>query len=328
MVISVALCTYNGARHLPMQLESIVGQSRLPDELIACDDGSTDDTLPLLQAFAAAAPFPVRVLPAGPQRLGSTRNFERALRHCAGELIALSDQDDRWRPQRLARSLAAMEQHPAAALLFANAGLIDEQSQPLPGSLWQRFGFAGRLRQRFASGDYSLLCRERFITGATVMLRRAAMPPALPIPPPWVHDAWLGILLSFHGELIALDEPLIDYRIHPQQQVGAAANRWQSRATREAEAHWARIHAERLQAEALAERMRMHPPAIRAELLPLFAERLRLLRFRDALPCSRMARGVAVGGQLPAYRTQAGGVASAVKDWLFARTSIPQELPC
>ncbi len=324
MKISVALCTCNGERYLPEQLQSVLEQSRLPDEVIACDDASSDGTIPLLQAFRAEAPFPVMILPTK-ERMGSTRNFERALRHCTGDLIALSDQDDRWRPQRLTRSLAVLEQRPYAALLFADGTLIDEASQPMRGSLWQRFGFAGQRFHRFAAGDYSLLCRDRFITGATVMLRRSALAHALPIPAEWVHDAWLGILLSFQGELIALDEALIDYRIHPRQQVGAAASRWRSRATRQAEAHWARIHLEHLQAESLDSQVILHPPTVRSELLPVYAARLQMLRFRDTLPTARIARATAILRHLEEYSTQTSGVASGVKDWLFSRTSVTPE---
>ena len=57
--ISVALCTYNGGRYLEAQLESISAQTRQPAELVACDDGSTDDTLAILERFARRAPFSV-----------------------------------------------------------------------------------------------------------------------------------------------------------------------------------------------------------------------------------------------------------------------------
>jgi hypothetical protein len=320
--ISVALCTYNGARYLPAQLQSMLHQSRLPDEVVVRDDGSSDTTKELIEAFRATAPFPVHILQRD-ERLGSTKNFERVLRHCTGDLIALSDQDDRWKPQRLARSLELMEQRPAATLLFANGDLIDEQDHPMPGSLWQRFGFAGEPLRRFTEGDYGMLCRERCITGATVMLRRDTLTQALPIPEGWMHDAWLGIVLSFHGELIALDEPLIEYRLHTQQQVGAVTSRWQVRATREAAAHWRRIREEHLQAETLDAHLRQHPPAVRAELQPLYQARLDFLRFRDALPQPRIARIVPVLRHWNDYQTHAGGAGSTMKDWLFRRNPSP-----
>ena len=83
--ISIALCTYNGASFLEAQLESYQTQTRLPDELIACDDGSTDATGDILAAFARRARFPMRVH-ANPARLGATKNFEQAIGLCSGDL--------------------------------------------------------------------------------------------------------------------------------------------------------------------------------------------------------------------------------------------------
>src|SRR4029079_17285220 len=98
----------NGARFLPEQLRSIAAQTRPPDELIVCDDRSTDETAQVIEAFAATAPFPVRLV-RNEERLGSTRNFERAVSLCDGSLIALADQDDSWHPEKLARLQATAE---------------------------------------------------------------------------------------------------------------------------------------------------------------------------------------------------------------------------
>ena len=92
---SVALCTYNGAQYLPDQLESIVAQTRLPDELVVGDDHSTDDTVNILEDFAAGAPFPVR-LHVNETNLGVVKNFEATILRCQGNLTALCDQDDVW----------------------------------------------------------------------------------------------------------------------------------------------------------------------------------------------------------------------------------------
>src|SRR3712207_5989304 len=100
MSLSVALCTYDGARYLPEQLESLARQRRLPDELVVCDDGSADDTVDVVRRFADRAPFAVR-LSLNPQNLGFVKNFEQAIRLCRGDLIALADQDDVWHPQKL-----------------------------------------------------------------------------------------------------------------------------------------------------------------------------------------------------------------------------------
>ena len=81
--ISVAMATYNGERFLPEMLDSLAGQTRLPDELVIRDDGSSDSTLVVVQEFAARAGFPVRVLPGG-DLLGYAQNFVTASRACSG----------------------------------------------------------------------------------------------------------------------------------------------------------------------------------------------------------------------------------------------------
>ena len=77
-MISVALCTYNGEKYLPEQLESILQQSMPVNELVVCDDRSSDSTLKILQEFAEKAPFPLRIFQ-NETNLGSTKNFEKCL---------------------------------------------------------------------------------------------------------------------------------------------------------------------------------------------------------------------------------------------------------
>ena len=97
---SVAICTYNGADFLSDQLESIIAQSRPPDQIVVCDDGSTDETQALLKRFAATSPVPVS-LHFNEKNFGSVKNFEKAISLCTGDVIALSDQDDVWRADKL-----------------------------------------------------------------------------------------------------------------------------------------------------------------------------------------------------------------------------------
>ena len=87
------MCTYNGAEFLPAQWESILAQSRRPDEIVVCDDGSSDQSRSLLEKFAAESPIPVALYFNQTNR-GSVKNFEQAIRLCKGEVIALSDQDE------------------------------------------------------------------------------------------------------------------------------------------------------------------------------------------------------------------------------------------
>src|SRR5687768_16857497 len=122
--ISVAMCTYNGAQFLRAQFESIIAQSRRPDEIVVCDDCSTDETRALLNQFAADSPIPV-LLHFNEQNLGSVMNFEQAIRMCTGDVIALSDQDDVWREDKLQLIEQAFHKTPEAGLVFSDAELVD-----------------------------------------------------------------------------------------------------------------------------------------------------------------------------------------------------------
>ena len=122
------MATYNGARFIRQQLDSFARQILLPSELIVCDDGSTDSTVSIIDTFSRRAPFPVVVVN-NPRRLGYTANFLQAAQMCQGELIAFSDQDDEWLPQKLACILQASLE--SEALLIAHAAeWMDKDGHP------------------------------------------------------------------------------------------------------------------------------------------------------------------------------------------------------
>ncbi len=121
MKISVALCTYNGSAYLGEQLTSLAGQTVPPFELVVCDDGSTDNTLQLIQSFSRRAPFPVR-LHVNPENLQFTGNFLEAASLCEGDAIAFCDQDDFWEPEKL--ELCSREMATRAADLLVHEGRV------------------------------------------------------------------------------------------------------------------------------------------------------------------------------------------------------------
>ena len=134
-MISIALCTYNGEKFLQAQLDSIEQQTLLPDELVVCDDCSSDGTIDILEKFRKRASFPVHIHP-NKINLGSTQNFEKTIRLCTGDIIALSDQDDVWRPNKLERLKDALQANPDAGYVFSDAELVDEHLLPLGCRLW------------------------------------------------------------------------------------------------------------------------------------------------------------------------------------------------
>ncbi len=219
--LSIALATCNGARFLATQLDSIARQTRPPDELIACDDASTDDTAALLERFAATAPFPVRI-ERNRANVGSTKNFEHAISLCTGEVIALADQDDVWAPAKLATIAALFAQHPQLGLAFSDGLLVDERLTPTGQRLWQNKAFPAAHQQRFDRGEGArLLLRYNVVTGAACAFRARLRPSLLPIPATWAHDAWIGIIAACLAEAKTIAAPLLLYRQHAEQQIGA-----------------------------------------------------------------------------------------------------------
>jgi glycosyltransferase involved in cell wall biosynthesis len=105
MKTSIALATYNGEKYVEEQLDSYLTQTVLPDELIVSDDCSTDATQQMLGAFAKKAPFRV-VLLCNIENVGYGQNFSRALSQTTGDLVFLSDKDDVWFPEKIAKYVA------------------------------------------------------------------------------------------------------------------------------------------------------------------------------------------------------------------------------
>lgn len=219
--ISIAMCTFNGAAWVGDQLRSIALQSRLPDELIVCDDCSTDATRQIIQRFADQAPFRVQ-MNNNTQRLGVSDNFSKAIQACNGSMIALCDQDDTWDADKLQRLESRLLDHPHLGMVFSNANLVDEQLRPLGVRLWDTLYLDDLQRGRLTNGQaVRVLTRTNVVTGATMMFRRELKEMILPIPACWVHDAWIALMASAVAQVGMLDDALVDYRQHPRQQIGA-----------------------------------------------------------------------------------------------------------
>ncbi|QJX00476.1 glycosyltransferase family 2 protein [Frigoriglobus tundricola] len=220
MRLSVALCTYNGAAHLRAQLDSIAGQTRPPDELVVRDDRSSDATPAVLGAFAAAAPFPVRIA-VNEVNLGSTRNFEGAIAACSGDVIFLCDQDDVWHPQKLARFEAAFRSAPGVGLVASDLEVVGPDLAPTGLRMWESLPFGPELQAEVEAGrGCRLLLRYNVVTGAAAAFRADLRDIVLPIPNCWVHDGWIAFLTAAIAPVRLVREPLTNYRQHSEQQIG------------------------------------------------------------------------------------------------------------
>jgi glycosyltransferase involved in cell wall biosynthesis len=207
-VVSVAMATYNGERFLPEMLESLAAQTHPPDELVVRDDASEDDTVAILHAFARRVPFRVEVIAGGP-RLGYAQNFIAASRACTGSVMFFADQDDSWRPPKLATVTQVLRRGQPMAV-FHDFSLIDDQGT------------------RQADSFYDLIAERGIppvaaLKGCSMAVTRAFVdtwgwPPA---ESPVSHDFWVALLATAFGQRHNLAESLIDHRLH-----GGNASGW------------------------------------------------------------------------------------------------------
>jgi glycosyltransferase involved in cell wall biosynthesis len=209
--ISIAMGTFNGAPFLAEQLDSILAQSRLPDELVVCDDCSSAQTPDILAGFAESAPFAVRIH-RNETQLGWFANFLQASSKCGGDLIAFCDQDDIWLPQKLARCEAILASGDPPSLVMHAARVVDENLNPtgtLHPDIRQKQWLRPRDYPTFVGGPGFAMCFERRLLD---YLREPPLPAETALE--YGHDTLLVLLAGAGNGLVLLDEPLALYRRH------------------------------------------------------------------------------------------------------------------
>jgi glycosyltransferase involved in cell wall biosynthesis len=189
--ISVALCTYNGELYLREQLESIFKQTRFPDEIIVCDDCSTDSTFKILNDFCKISPVPFKIY-VNKKNLGVSKNFERAISLCTGDIIFLSDQDDVWLPEKIEKVIKAFNCNKDCSYVFSDAYVVNKDLHPLGYTMWESISFGKWQRESFKkSRQLKVLLKHNVVSGATMAFRSELKKIILPISEIWIHDGWI-----------------------------------------------------------------------------------------------------------------------------------------
>lgn len=225
MTTSVAMCTYNGAQYIEEQLRSILKQTHPIDEIVVCDDGSKDGTVALIENFIKRYPDKIRLI-RNPVNMGYTRNFEKAICNCNGDIIFLSDQDDIWMPDKVEVICNYFETHPDKSFVFTNAILVNRFGTPCYScSLFDVVGMDRRNKKLFRQGHgYQVLSTSGRVTGATAALRASFVPYCIPFPAiGQVHDEMIAISAQLRNKLGFIEHSLIRYRLHEAQSVGLGA---------------------------------------------------------------------------------------------------------
>lgn len=215
MRISIALASYNGEQFIREQLDSLAGQTRLPDEVVICDDGSTDRTLKIIEKFRKDAPFPVHIH-RNKNNLGFGDNFLKAASLCIGDWIAFCDQDDVWLPQKLGTLENYAINLPADVLLICHKAEIVDSDLQLTGIFcpdiktkkffdWKNIS-PWWIAIGFTSFFHKSLIQEIPFDNRGIDPNRSNSPMS--------HDQWITRLAAVLGKILLLPELLAFYRRH------------------------------------------------------------------------------------------------------------------
>lgn len=218
----IVLATYNGQRYLEEQLDSLLGQSVSNTRILIGDDGSLDGTLQLVDQYAVKLPGRVQTLPKDPGSKGACGNFNRLLMASDAPYVFLCDQDDVWDADKvhvaleLLRELESVYGTDTPILVHTDLRVVDQNLAVTSDSF-----FEFQNLDAHASAFKQLLV-QNMVTGCTVVVNRALLNKALPIPADAImHDWWLALVAAAFGKIGFLNRATVSYRQHGANTVGA-----------------------------------------------------------------------------------------------------------
>lgn len=219
--VEIVLATYNGARFLEKQIESLFSQTCQDFHVSVRDDCSTDGTSSVLATYAAKYPERFDYV-INKERLGPVANFSALLVASTAPYIMCCDQDDVWLPEKVALTLEALQKAERAnsqqtpVLVYSDAVLVDANLQVISSSFWRK----AKVRPRGAK--LRNLLAQNLVTGCTMGCNRALLDRGLPVPAPEVvmHDYWLALVAAAFGTLVPIHKPTVLYRQHDKNAIG------------------------------------------------------------------------------------------------------------
>jgi glycosyltransferase involved in cell wall biosynthesis len=219
--VGVVMAAYNGERFIEEQLQSILDQTLRPNRIVITDDASTDGTSEIVRRHARQNPsivfFP------NDRNIGYVKNFEKGISLCDADFIALSDQDDIWKPEKLEACVDALSSSPEAGLCYHNSHLIYEDGRLLDANLWEVSRHMFPLETRRAREI--ILGTESPIAGFAMVFHRSLKAHLLRMPGFRLcgHDWWICGVAFFLFQPVWVETPLSYYRMHGSQASGASS---------------------------------------------------------------------------------------------------------
>lgn len=207
------MCTYNGEKYVNEQLESIIQQTRRPDEIIVCDDGSTDKTVNIVQKVLKESGITYKIIK-NLTKLGFIKNFEKAISLCKGDIIFLSDQDDYWLDNKIEKMEKVFIGDKKCMLVFSDMEIVDEKLSNVGTSAWEQKG----IRENLSDIDILNMISQRkdVFNGCAMAIRSTVKDVIFPFTEKWGHDLWIiaNIALFFDDSIRMVPDKLMLHRRH------------------------------------------------------------------------------------------------------------------
>lgn len=217
MIISVALCTYNGSLYLREQLDSLLNQTTAPDEIVISDDCSNDQTIEIINEYLEKYPKIFRVF-INDEKKGVFKNFPFVISQCIGDIIFTCDQDDYWFPNKIENHVSIYNDNKHIELVFSNADVVLNDINNYLYPLWE-----SNMINDYENGQpsiKSLLYKGKSIAGCCMSFRKDLFNRILPFPDGVYHDDWLATNACLNNGIIGINKSLIKYRQHNSNAVG------------------------------------------------------------------------------------------------------------
>lgn len=217
MNYDVIIATYNGEKYIVEQLESIIKQTVKPNNIFIRDDGSSDDTVKIINKFISSGSNELKIhFIADGTNVGYIKNFQTLSSLAISDIVFFSDQDDIWVNNKAEILMGKFDRNEDIKVVFSDAFLINNQKQTL-GTLWRFINFIPS-KENFR---LEKILHNNFVTGATMAVKRDFLIDSIPFPENVPHDYWLACNAVIDSCLDCTHNELIYYRQHENNQIGA-----------------------------------------------------------------------------------------------------------
>lgn len=212
--IAILLATYNGAKYIEEQLESLESQLFKDFEVYVHEDFSTDATLDIIKNFAKRSSMQIHILEDVEKR-GAMKSFFWLLEQVEASYYMFCDQDDVWLPFKVSESFDKIREletlNPGKpVMVHTDLRIVDRDLQTIHSSFWGYAGFNVDLQRKFGYA-----CTNNVFTGCTMIINAECRSKSLPYHPKSpMHDWWIGLIATKYGAVDNIKKATILYRQH------------------------------------------------------------------------------------------------------------------